>query len=240
MVAAIAFLAAYAWPIIDPELPSWLRTTCTVVVWSTWAMFAIDYVARLLQADDRRGFVSHNIVDLLVIALPLLRPLRLLRLVTVLGVVNRRAAASLRGRVAIYVVGGSALLAFVAALAVLDAERGQPDATISDFGDALWWAITTMTTVGYGDSFPVTTTGRYVAAGLMVGGIALLGTVTATLASLLIEKVTDESKAEDALLSEVAELREEVSLLVAEWRSDARSDTPRPRADPSTPRPPEA
>jgi hypothetical protein len=86
-------------------------------------------------------------------------------------------------------------LRFVAALAALDAERGDPDANILDFGDALWWAITTMTTVGYGDRYPVTTTGRIVAGGLMVGGIALLGTVTATLASLLIERVADESQA---------------------------------------------
>jgi voltage-gated potassium channel len=112
MAAAVAFLAAYAWPIIDTELPSWLRTTCTVVVWSTWALFALDYIVRFLQADNRRAFVKHNFADLLVIALPLLRPLRLLRLVTLLGVVNRRAAASLRGRVATYVVGASSLLAF--------------------------------------------------------------------------------------------------------------------------------
>jgi voltage-gated potassium channel len=122
-------------------------------------------------------------------------------------------------------------LRFVAALAALDAERGDPDANILDFGDALWWAITTMTTVGYGDRYPVTTTGRIVAGGLMVGGIALLGTVTATLASLLIERVADESQAEDALRAEVAELRQEVSRLVVEVRS-VKGDRPstEPRA----------
>jgi voltage-gated potassium channel len=58
-----------------------------------------------------------------------------------------------------------------------------PDANITDFGDAIWWAVTTMTTVGYGDRYPVTSAGRMVAFALMIGGIALLGTATATLAS---------------------------------------------------------
>jgi len=102
-----------------------------------------------------------------------------------LSVLNRRATMRLRGRVGIYVAGGASLLAFCAALAVLDAERSSPDANISDFGDAIWWAVTTMTAVGYGDHYPVTAAGRLVAFGLMIGGIALLGTVTATLAGLL-------------------------------------------------------
>jgi voltage-gated potassium channel Kch len=98
----------------------------------------------------------------------------------------------LRGRVGIYVAGGASLLAFCAALAVLDAERSSVDANITDFGDAIWWAVTTMTTVGYGDHYPVTPAGRLVAFGLMIGGIALLGTVTATLASWLVETVAAE------------------------------------------------
>jgi voltage-gated potassium channel len=88
--------------------------------------------------------------------------------------------------------GGASLLAFYAALAVLDVERSSSDANITDFGDAMWWAVTTMTTIGYGDRYPVTGVGRLVAFALMVGGIALLGTVTATLASWLVETVAAE------------------------------------------------
>ncbi len=74
-----------------------------------------------------------------------------------------------------------------------------------------------MTTVGYGDRFPVTGTGRLVAAGLMVGGIALLGVVTATLASWLVERVAEETEANDVQLTrEIAALREQVARLAAQ------------------------
>ena len=118
---------------------------------------------------------------------------------------NRHAASALRGKVAIYVVGGASLLAFCAALAVLDAERRNHDASITDFGDAMWWAVTTMTTVGYGDEY-LPRPGRFVASVLMVAGIALLGTVTATLASWLVEQV---SQTEDR---EVLDLRTEIEV----------------------------
>ncbi len=80
--------------------------------------------------------------------------LRLLRLVTLLKFLNRRAGDSLRGRVAVYVVGSTSLILFVAALAVLDAEREQTEANITTFGDAPRWAMTTVTTVGYGGPLP--------------------------------------------------------------------------------------
>jgi voltage-gated potassium channel len=179
MVAAVIFLAAYALPVHDPDLPTWLLDLCRWLSWITWGIFVVDLVVRLALADERLRYLVRHWYDLLVIVLPLLRPSHLLRLIPLLSVLNRRAQTGLRGRVAIYVAGGASLLAFVAALAVLDVERSSPDANISDFGDAIWWAVTTMTTVGYGDHYPVTSVGRVVAFGLMLGGIALLGTVTA-------------------------------------------------------------
>jgi voltage-gated potassium channel len=72
----------------------------------------------------------------------------------------------------------------------------------------MWWACTTMTTVGYGDLYPVTTAGRFVGVGLMIGGIALLGTVTATFASWLLDAVRDEAEETENQLDEVrVELR---------------------------------
>jgi voltage-gated potassium channel len=157
-----------------------------------------------------------------VLALPLLRPLRLLRLIPLLSMLNRRATIRLRGRVGIYIAGGASLLAFCAALAVLDAERSSPDANISDFGDAIWWAVTTMTTVGYGDHYPVTAAGRLVAFGLMIGGIALLGTVTATLASWIIETVAAEKEQAEDLQITIQRLEDKIDRLAAQKSGLAR------------------
>jgi voltage-gated potassium channel len=213
-VAALLFLIAYAWPILDPELPSSVRRTLGLVAWAAWALFVVDYLVRLALATERGKFFVRNIFDLLVVALPLLRPLRLLRLVTLLHVLNRHAGGSLRGRVVVYVAGAASLILFVASLAILDAERGREGANIGTFGDALWWALTTVTTVGYGDRFPVTGTGRAVAAGLMLSGIALIGVVTATFASWLIEKVQEvEDAAQTATRRDIEALTEEVAQL---------------------------
>lgn len=216
--AALLFLAAYAWPILDPDLPQAWRSAFLIVTWATWALFAVDYLARLALSEKRRRFVRQNLLDLLVVAVPLLRPLRLLRLVTLLSFLNRHASSRLRGKVVTYAVGGTLLLVLVGGLAVLDAERGASGANITTYGDAVWWAMTTITTVGYGDQFPVTPTGRAVAGALMVAGIALLGTITATLASWLVERVAEQADIEEAatrrdveaLTVEVRALREEV------------------------------
>lgn len=216
---AIAFLGAYAAPIIWPATPPAIRAACTAVIAVTWTAFGADYLVRLLLAPRRRRFIAHNLLDLAALALPVLRPLRLLRLVALLSILNRAGAHTLRGRVVTYVSGGTVLLVVTGALAVTEAERGRPGTTIASVGDGLWWAVTTITTVGYGDTYPVTTTGRLVAVALMVGGIALLGVVTATLASWLVQRVSAEAEADqaatraqvDALTMEVRMLREQLS-----------------------------
>jgi voltage-gated potassium channel len=182
-------------------------------------------------AEQRWQYVVRHPLELASVALPLVRPLRLLRLLTLLSVLHRHAASSLRGKLAVYAAGSAALLSGVAGLAVLDAERASPDANITDIGDALWWALTTMTTVGYGDRFPVTTTGRFLGAGLMLGGIALLGVVTATIASWLVQRVGEEGeRREAATAAQVTELLDEMRALRAELldRSQTNGSSPRP------------
>ncbi len=215
-VVALVFLAAYSVQVIvDPAGTGYLVTEA--VLWITWALFAIDYVVLLLLAKSRGRWFATHLFDLAVVVLPMLRPLRLLRVVTLLNVLQRSAAAAFRGRVILYAATASALLVYVAALAVLDAERGQ-GGQINDFQSAIWWAFVTITTVGYGDYFPVTLAGRFVAVGVMIGGIALIGIVTATLASWIVERVSEEIRADspdvhrdrqvEELAAEIRQLRE--------------------------------
>jgi voltage-gated potassium channel len=233
--AAVAFLIAYAWPVLEPGLSSGWKELFRTVVYASWLMFALDYAARLVLAENRARYAGRHIPDLLVIALPILRPLRLLRLVMLLRVLNRRATTSLRGRVITCVSGATVLIIGSAGLAVLDAERGHLGANINSYSDALWWAMTTITTVGYGDRYPVTGQGRFVATGLMLAGIALLGIVTASLASWLIERVREaEADVQSVTQREVADLRAEIQALRQELRA-ARAAEPEPTLDESTP-----
>lgn len=210
IVAAVVFLAAYARPILSPDLGSRWQTACAAAAWVVWALFAVDYAVRLALADQRWRFVRRSLFDLAMIALPLLRPLRVLRLVTLVRILNQRTSTGLRGRVAVYVSGSATLVIFCAALAVLDAERHGSDPNITTFSDALWWAATTVTTVGYGDRYPTTADGRIVATLLMLAGIALLSVVTAALAQWFVEQV---QRSEAKTQSEVAVLSREVERL---------------------------
>lgn len=218
---ALLFLVAYAWPILQPGLDHTWRRVCGAVQLAAWIVFLLDYLARLWSARDRRRYFTRHLLDLLIVALPALRPLRLLRLVILFRVINRKAAATLRGRVPIYVTISAGTLVLCASLAVLDSERGAAGSNINSFGNALWWAVVTVMTVGYGDHFPVTVAGRFVAAGLMIGGVALFGVVTASFAAWFIDRVRDaeEEEAEAATRRDLTEIAARLEALTAEVRA---------------------
>lgn len=198
ILLALAFLVAYAWPILDPRLDTDLRSVLLAVSWTVWVAFALDLVIRLWISDDRVGYARRHWYDVAMVALPLLRPLRLLRLLALVRIVDRAAAHTLAGRVLVYVAGAASAAVGLGALAVLDAERGSPDANITTFGDALWWACSTVTTVGYGDVYPVTPEGRIVAVVLMAVGIGVVGAMTASVASWILGRAQAESAREKA------------------------------------------
>jgi voltage-gated potassium channel len=214
---AVLFVVAYAWGVLRPDLPDWLLTALRGVTLVAWPVFLADYVVRLVLAEQRWRFVRENWIDGLAVLLPLLRPLRIVSLVRVARVLDRWLTRSLHGRVATYVAFTALLVVFMASLSVYDAERGAPDASIVTYGDAVWWGFTTITTVGYGDAYPVTGEGRLVAVLLMLGGIALLGVVTAAVASWFVGRVAEAAQVEDDAAG--AALRDEVRALAAEVRA---------------------
>ncbi len=98
-------------------------------------------------------------------------------------------------------------------IAVLNLETA-PDSNIKNPEDALWWAFTTISTVGYGDKFPVTTGGRIVAVLLITAGVGLFGVSTAFIASLFVVQNNEETESEvKMLIKEVRSLRAELEAL---------------------------
>jgi voltage-gated potassium channel len=124
--------------------------------------------------------------------------LRLLRLTLLTGLAAkglREARNILRRRGLNWVLLIVLVLNLIAAAMVLEFERGNPDANIDSYPDALWWAATTITTVGYGDRFPMSPAGRGVAVVLMIAGIAMFGVITASIAAYFVEQKAEEDLA---------------------------------------------
>ncbi|WP_328925500.1 potassium channel family protein [Streptomyces sp. NBC_00190] len=216
LVLALAFAVAYAVPIVAPDADPSVHRACTHAEWVVWGAFAVDYLVRLVLARDRRVFVRTHWLDLAAVVLPLVQPLRLLRLVATLMLVGRRARMAPQIRLTTYVAGAVVGLLMFGSLAVLSVERDAPDGNIKNLGDAVWWSFTTMTTVGYGDHSPTTGLGRVLAVGLMLSGIALLGVVTANIAAWFIARFERDDQAERLHVAALRELQAEVRALRAE------------------------
>jgi voltage-gated potassium channel len=216
LVAGLLFLVVILLPLATP-LPA---TTVAALEWSNWILwgiFAVDYVFRLWLAMHRWHFVKTHVVDLFVVAVPALRFLTILRLASVLLVFLRRSREVPYFVLPLYVAGFTAILIAVSAVLVYDTEARGSGSPISTLGDAVWWAFTTVTTVGYGDTYPVTPIGRTLGVFLMLSGITLLGSVTASAAAWLTNsrRASEDEVTNAALLTELRDLRREV----AEFRS---------------------
>lgn len=209
LVLSLVFVPVVVAPLVAELTPVTL-VVLEAVSWFIWAAFVVEYAAKLYLAPDRWRMVRTHVPDLLVMVLPLLRPLRAargLRLVRpALGLLRAAMAAhrvferpAFRG---FLLVVGVVLLA--GAGIAWSFEHDAPDGNIVTLADALWWAIVTTTTVGYGDRFPVTPEGRAVAVVLMVLGVSLLSVVTANIAAFFVEQGTEHDPRE----TELADLRE--------------------------------
>ncbi|MFI7009671.1 potassium channel family protein [Streptomyces sp. NPDC050145] len=193
--ASLLFLASYAVLVLGPGLPGAVRDLCLAVTCAAWAVFAADYVVRRRLSGQRwPRFVRTHWLDTVVLLLPLLRPVRIVRAYERVKRRHGRPRFALHARVMLYAGVSTLLLGFAASLAVYQQERDAPGATIQTFGDAVWWACTTVSSVGYGDMAPVTPVGRLVAVGLMGCGLALLGAVVGSFSSWLLQVFAREDE----------------------------------------------
>ena len=216
---SLVFLATYAVPVLRPGLDGWLRVGVDGVNLAVWAVFALDLGWRLRLAEHRLRFLLGHPVDVLAVVLPVLRPLRVLRVFAVSQTIFTRRAGLLASGQAVLV--GAVLLVVVSALAMLDVERDAPGAVITSFDDALWWGITTVTTVGYGDLVPVTGTGRTVAAALMLVGISMVGIISASVAAWFVGQASGVREARHH--DRIDDLQDELTALRAQLTSIQRA-----------------
>lgn len=182
-------------------------------------LFFGDFVLSLVRAPDKRGYLLRwGWIDL-ASSIPVLdqlrwgRAARVLRVFRVLRgvraskilstfILQRRSESAFLAVALLSIV--FVVLGSIAVLHFEDAEQ----ANIRSAEDALWWAVVTITTVGYGDKFPVTTEGRLVAVGLMVAGVGLFGTFTGFVASWFLEAPAAQQKGElDEIRAELATIR---------------------------------
>lgn len=225
-VLSVVFLAVYAWQILAQPAGEW-NSAAELFMNVLWVVFGLDYLISLMLAEEKWHWFIHHLFDLLIVVLPMVRPLRVLRVLTALNALHRASGLALRGRITMYVGASVVLIVFIGSLAVLDAERYAQGASIRTFGQALWWSFVTITTVGYGDYAPVTSTGRLIAFVLMLGGIALIGVVTATLASWIVDEVSAEDKQETKVTrQEVQEVSRRLDRIERKLDEIAKSNEP--------------
>lgn len=212
LVLSVVFIPVVVTPIVMEVSPATSQALDTVS-WAIWAAFAFEYIVLLYLAPDRGRMVRTHIPDLLIILLPFLRPLRALRGLRLLRPLVGLARAAVGVRQIATRPGFRGFLLVVIGVMTAGAgltyafERNVPEANITSFGDALWWAVVTATTVGYGDRFPVSPEGRGIALLLMLVGISLLSVVTANIAAFFVERsVASEETDINARLERIEQL----------------------------------
>jgi len=235
LILALAMVPLLLGPLIL-ELPSALDQTFVALDWSIWAVFAADLMIKTYLAEFKLRYLRTHWFDVLIVVLPVLRPLRVMRAARVLrgarmtrllsllrtGAFVSRFLATLReilsrhGFQYVIVVGLGVILACAASVTVF--EQASDTSSIRNFGDAVWWAAATVTTVGYGDTIPTTAEGKAVGVLLMIVGVTFFGLLTANLASFFVERGQEP---EGDKLDEVLRRLERLEAVLRERSSDA-------------------
>ena len=213
LVLSLAVIPLLLIPLLVHDLSPVARATLLALDWAVWAIFVVEYLARLFLAPYKGVFFRHNLFDLLIVALPFLRPLRVIRsarserllqtgrATTFLGRATQSAREVLTRHKLHYVLLAGVAVVLIGAAMTREFEHAAPGSTIKTFPDALWWAISTAATVGSTTS-PVTPGGRAVAVVLMLFGLGVFGLLAASFASFFIGERSEEEiepKIRDAL-----------------------------------------
>jgi voltage-gated potassium channel len=189
---ALTFLFAFSYPAFVDSISETTNDILGLIQWVCWVAFAVDLVFGLIKAEDKVTYLKRHPLEIACTLLPFLRPLRLMRVISFGGLALQKVAMGRQFAITLKVAIATVFIAYVSAVQITILERPVEGSNIKNFGDALWWAVTTVTTVGYGDRYPTTTEGRFLAVLLMLMGISLVGVITASVASWFVKMSQDE------------------------------------------------
>ncbi len=185
--------------VLTDDLNGSASTALVGALFVLWAILLVEYVVRLVVTPDRRGYLKRRWVEPATVVVPPLQGWHFVgmeRMSLLVYEGELRVEAILKHHSLFRVLIAAAGTLFLGAWLVLLFEEKAAGSNIHSYPDALWWAIVTVTTVGYGDRFPVTAGGRAVAVILMLVGIGLIGVLTATVASVFVKEHTDANREE--------------------------------------------
>ena len=191
------------------------------IEWALTGVFLLEYGVRLWAAPSRVKYFKSAIVDLISILPPVrgARLLRLLRLLRVASALNLALGTTRLGAQSLTILRIAVIwiaVVVISALGMYLAEFGE-NPNVKSFWDALWWAVVTITTVGYGDVSPATAEGRLAAGVLMVLGIAFFSFLTATFTSALTANPVTPSTSLERRLTELRSLQKKNLISGAEY-----------------------
>jgi voltage-gated potassium channel len=196
LVMAIIFLVVYALPAFNPNLTLSEQENINVIQLFCWIVFALDIIIGISFSSNKKQYLKTHPLEIAAVLLPFLRPLRLLRFISVGSLVIQKISVGKSVGITLKLTIASIFLAFIAAVEITQAERTAPEGNIKTIGDGLWWAISTVTTVGYGDRFPTTNQGRLIALGLMLLGVSLIGVISATMAAWFVRMMQKDDESQ--------------------------------------------